>query len=138
MITLGYQNNLDCYNIFSLPFSIQFSWRVSHIIQLLLDHLDPTFIDRLSSYLSTCPIRHPLGLSASCGSQSSIVQRSSPHKCGQKSSCNAFNAMVVVLPQIFLVSFLLVCSRSMFLSLEHSSYPRRSSSLNRLPLVPQL
>ena len=32
MITLGYQNDLDCYTIFSLFFSIPFSWRVSHIV----------------------------------------------------------------------------------------------------------
>ena len=30
----------------------------------------------------------------SCGSQDSTIQRSSPHKCGQKSSCNAFNVVV--------------------------------------------
>ena len=41
-------------------------------------------------------------LSVSCGSQCSTVQRSSRHKCGQKSSCSAFNAMVAAFPWIFL------------------------------------
>ena len=99
---------LDCYNIFSLRSSPPFSWRVSHIIQLILDHLDPTLVDHLSPYLSAHPIRHPSQPSVSCGSQGSTVQRSSPHKCGQKSSCNTFNVVVAAFPQIFL-GFLLSC-----------------------------
>ena len=35
-------------------------------------------------------------------SQGSTVQRSSPHKCDQKSSCCAFNAMVAAFPYILL------------------------------------
>ena len=91
---------------FSLYFPISFSWRVSHIIQLILGHLDPTLINHLSPYLSTRPIRHPFQPFVSYGSQGSTVQRSSPHKCSQKSSCNAFNAVVATFPQIF-SSFLL-------------------------------
>ena len=92
---------LQCY--FSI-FPIPSSWRVSYIIQLPLDHLDPTLVDHLSPYLSTCPIRHPLWLSVSYGSQGNTVQGSSLHKCGQKSSCNVFNAVVAAFPQIFLSS----------------------------------
>ena len=91
---------------FSLYFSIPFSWRVSYIIQLTLGHLDPTLVDYLSPYLSARPIKHPFQPFVSCGSQGNTVQRSSPYKCSQKSSCNAFNAVVVAFPQIFL-SFLL-------------------------------
>ena len=94
--------------VFSFSFSIPSSWRVSYIIQFLLDHFDPTLVDHLSSYLSTYPIRHPLWFSVSCGSQCSTVQRSSSHKCGQKSSYSAFNAVVAAFPQIFL-DFLLSC-----------------------------
>ena len=93
-------------------------WKVSHIIQLFMDHLDPTLVDHLSYYLSTCPIRHLLQLSVSCGSQDSTVQRSFPHKCGQKSSCNAFYAVVVAFSQIFWVSFVFVCPCGMFPSVE--------------------
>ena len=83
-------------------FPIPFSWRVSHIIQLPLEHLDSTLVDHPSLHLSTCPIRHPLQLSVSYGSQGNIIQKSSPHKCGQKSSCNAFNAVATAFLQIFL------------------------------------
>ena len=90
--------------MFFLSFSILSSQRVSYIIQLPLGHLDPTLVDHLSLYLSACPIRHPLWLYVSCGSQDNTVQESSPHKCDQKSSCSAFNAMAAAFPQIFLSS----------------------------------
>ena len=83
-------------------FPIFFSQRVSHIIQLPFEHLDSTLINHLSLHLSTYPIRHSLWLSVSCGSQGNTIQRSSPHKCDQKSSCNAFNAVAIAFPQIFL------------------------------------
>ena len=113
-----YVYKLDCYNVPSRVFSIPYSWKVSHIIQFLMDHLDPTFVDNLNYYSSTCPIRHLLQLSVSCGSQNNTVQRSSPHKCGQKSNCNAFNAVVTGFSQIFWVSFLFVCLCGMFPSME--------------------
>ena len=46
----------------------------------------------------------PLWPSVSCGCQDSTVQESFPHKCGQESSCSAFNAMVAALSWIFLSS----------------------------------
>ena len=86
---------------FFLFFLIPSSWRVSYIIQVPLDHLDPTFVDHLSPYLSVYSIRHLLWLSVSCGNQGSTVQGFSPHKCGQKNSCSTYNAVVVAFPQIF-------------------------------------
>ena len=77
------------------------SWRVSYIIQLSLGHLDLTLVDHLSPYLSVYSIRHPFWLSMSCGSQDNTVQGSPQYKCGQKSSCSAFNAKVVAFLQIF-------------------------------------
>ena len=53
----------------------------------------------------------------SCGSQDSTVQGFSPHKCGQKSSCSAFNAVAVALSQIFPSSY----SSNMFAMLAPSS-----------------
>ena len=94
---------LIAISILSLFFSSP-SWKVSCIIQLPLDHLDHALVDHLSPYLSVCPIRHPLWLFVSCGSQGSTVRGSSPHKCGQKSSCSAFNAVVENFFQIFLSS----------------------------------
>ena len=83
-------------------FPIPSSRRVLHIIYLSLDHPHPTSVDHPKLYLSTCPIKHPFWFSVNCGSQGSIIQRSSPHKCGQKSSCSAFNVVVTTFPQIFL------------------------------------
>ena len=90
--------------VFSFCFSTSSSWEVSYIIQLPHDHFDPTLIDHLSLYLSTCPIRHPLQLFVNYGCQGSTIQGFSPHKCGQKSSCSTFNAMVAAFHQIFLSS----------------------------------
>ena len=87
---------------FSFFFFIPSSWRVSYIIQLPLDHPDPTLVDHLSLHLSVCPIRHPLWSSVSCDSQGNTVQGSSPHKYSQKSSCSVFNAVVATFHQIFL------------------------------------
>ena len=67
-----------------------------------LDHLHTPPVDHPNPYLSTCPIRHLFWFPVSCGTQGSVVQRSFPHKCGQKSSCSVFNAVVVAFPQIFL------------------------------------
>ena len=55
--------------------------------------------------MSVCPIRHPLWSSVSCDSQGNIVQGSFPHKCGQKNSCSAFNAVVVAFHWIYLGFF---------------------------------
>ena len=76
-----------------------------------------TLVDHLSSHLSVCPIRHSLWLSVSYGSKDNNVQGSSPHKCGQKSSCSAFNVVVAALSQIFPSSY----SSSMFMMLALSS-----------------
>ena len=71
--------------VFFLPFSDPlFMEDLLHYIYISLDHLDPTLVGHLSPYLSTCPIRHPLWLSVSYGSQDNTVQGSSPHKCNQK------------------------------------------------------
>ena len=117
-IEIEYHYRLQCYSVPSRFFLILSLWQVSHIIQLFLDHLDLTLVDHLSYYLSTCPIRYILQLSVSCSGQGSTVQSSSPHKCGQKSSCNAFNAVVATFSQIFLVFFPLVCLCGMFPSME--------------------
>ena len=112
-----YKYTLECYYIFFYNFSISNPWRVSYIIQFILDHLDPTLVDHLSPYLSAYPIRHSLWLLVSYDSQGSTVQGFSPHKCGQKSSCSAFNAMTTALSQIFPSSY----SSSMFVMLAPSS-----------------
>ena len=150
---IKYHYKLQCHSVFSRVFLMPSSWWVFHIIQLFLVHLDPILVDHLSYYLSTCSIRYLLQLSVSCDSQDSTVQRSSPHKCSQKSSCNAFNAVVVVFSQIFWVSFPLVCLCKTLLSIELPGGlfqwlkytlelrwlgPRRDSPSDRPPFVPSL
>ena len=87
---------------FSLSFSIPLHERVLHLIYPPLNNLYPPLVDHPKLYLSTCPIRHPLQLSVSCGSQYNTVQRSSPQKCDLKSSSNTFNVVVTTFSQIFL------------------------------------
>ena len=104
LITIGYKDSFDCYSTFSLFFPIP-SYRGSLTLYIPpLDHLDSTLVNHLSFHLSVCPIRDPLWLSVSCDSQCSTVQGSSQHKCGQESSCSAFNAVVAAFPKIFLRS----------------------------------
>ena len=81
------------------------------------------------------------------------VQRSSPHKCGQKSCCSAFNTMVATFTfRYFCVLIIFACAWSSSLSLDiprgspklpkylldwYSSYPRRINSLDYiLPSFP--
>ena len=86
---------------FSLSFSIPLHERVLHLIYPHLNNLHPPLVDHSKPYLSACPIKHPLQLSVSCDSQGNTVQRSSPHKCVQKSSYSAFNVVVTTFSQIF-------------------------------------
>ena len=98
IITLKYQNGSNSSIVFSPPLHE----RVLHLIYPPLNILYPPLVDHPKLYLSTCPIRHPLQLSVCCNSQGNIVQRSSSHKCGQKSSYSAFNVMVTAFFQICL------------------------------------
>ena len=102
MITLEYQNGSDCYTIFSLSFPIPLHERVLHLIYPHLNNLNPPLVDHSKLYLSTCPIKYPLYLSMSCSNQGNTVQMSSLYKCGQKSSCSAFNVVVTAFSYIFL------------------------------------
>ena len=93
----------DYYSV-SLSISLPFppSSEVPYIIYLSLIDLHPPLVDHPDYYLSACLIRHPLQPSVSWGSQGSIVQGSSPHKCCQKVSYRAFNAVATAFPKIFL------------------------------------
>ena len=57
----------------------------------------------LRLHLSVCPISHIFWFLVSCSNQSLTVQMSSPYKCGQESSYNAFNATIAAFSQIFWV-----------------------------------
>ena len=64
------------------------------LYSFLSNHLDRTLIIHLNLHSSACPIRHFFWLSVHGGGWDCTVQGSSPHKCGQKSCCSTFNAVV--------------------------------------------
>ena len=64
------------------------------LYSFLSDYLDRILVIHRNLHLSACPIRHFLWLSVHGGNWDGIVQGSSPHKCGQKSCCSAFNAVI--------------------------------------------
>ena len=68
------------------------------MIYIFLDHLHRTLVYHLNLYSSMYLIKHFLWLSVNDGGLDYIVQRSSPHKCSQKSCCSAFNAVVAAFP----------------------------------------
>ena len=74
--------------------------RVSYIIQLPLDDLGTSFVDRPDHYLSSCPISHLLKPLMSCGSQDSTVQRSCPYKCSQEVWWDALNVVTATIPLV--------------------------------------
>ena len=101
ILKLGYKFCSGLLQCFSLFFLIPSLSEAPYIIYLPLNDLDPPFVDHPGHYLSACCIGHPLWPSVSWDSQGSTVQGSSPHKCGQKVSCRAFNAVAVAFSQIF-------------------------------------
>ena len=99
---LGCNFSSCCYSVFSTDFLIPSLWRVSYIIQIPLDDLSLPFVDRPSHYLSACPIKHLPKPLVSCGSQDSIVQGSSPHKCSQEVWWDALNVVAATIPLVTL------------------------------------
>ena len=97
---LLYNFSSCCYSVFSTDSSISHPWRISHIIYPLLTDLGPLFVDYKGHYSSACPIRRPSQSFVSCGNQDSIVQRSSPHKCGQRVWWGTINVVVTTIPPI--------------------------------------
>ena len=92
-----------CYSSsFSIPFYYISPpsplWRVFHIIYTCLGHPYHTLVYHLNLYSSICLIKHLPCLSVNSSGWDYTVQRSSPHKCGQKSCYNAFNAVVAAFP----------------------------------------
>ena len=79
---------------FSLSFLIPSYERSFTLYSFLLDHLHRTLVYHLNLYSSICLIKHLFWLSVNSGGWDYTVQRSSPHKCGQKSCCNVFNVVV--------------------------------------------
>ena len=90
---------LNATIIISLPYFTTFFLSLSYggsftLYSFLLDHLDRTLVNHLNLHSSACPIRHLLWLSVNSNGCDCTVQRSSSHKCGQKSCCTAFNVVI--------------------------------------------
>ena len=136
---------------FSLIFNPHFLGRLSHYIvnSFFLHYSDRTLVYHLSLHLSTCPISHLLWLSVNGGGWNCIGQRSSPHKCGQKSCCSAFNVVVATFAsRYFCILIIFVCAWNSSLSLDlpggsprlpkylldrYSLYPRSIDSSDYIP-----
>ena len=99
--------------------------------------------------MSICLISHFLWLSVNGGGWNCTVQRSSPHKFGQKSCCSAFNAVVATfVSRYFCILIIFACAWSSYLSLDssrgspklpkylldwYSLYPRSINSSDYIP-----
>ena len=94
--TLCYSSSFSIllYYIFSIPPL----WRIFYIIYTFLGHLYRTLVYHLNLYSSICLIKHLPYLFVNGSGWDYTVQRSSPHKCGQKSRCSSFNAVVTAFP----------------------------------------
>ena len=136
-------------SFFSLIFRFPLSGRAFILYSLFLHYPDHTLVHHLSLHLSTCPISHLLWLSVNGGGWNCTIQRFSPHKCGQKSYCSAFNAVVATfISKYFCILIIFACAWSSSLSLDppgesprlpkylldrYSLYPRSVDSLNYIP-----
>ena len=139
--------------LFLFPFSIFFdpppSRRSFTLYSFFFNYPDHTLVYHLSPHLNICSISHLLWLSVNGGGWDCIVQRPSPHKCGQKSYCNAFNAVVATFASRYfciLIIFANAWSPSLSLDLPggspklskylldwYSSYPMSINSSEYIP-----
>ena len=105
--------------LFLSNFRSPLSRRAFTLYSFFLHYPDRTLVHHLSLHLSTCPISHLLWLSVNGSGWNYTVQRSSPHKCGQKSCCSAFNVVVAVFAsRYFCIFIIFVCAWSSSLSLD--------------------
>ena len=137
---------LSSLSIFRSP---PFFGRSFTLYSFFLNYPDHTLVHHLSPHLNICPISHLLWLSVNGGGWNCIVQMSSPHKCGQKSCCSAFNVVVAAFAsKYFWILIIFACAWSSSLSLDpprglpklskylldrYSLYPRSINSSDYIP-----
>ena len=133
----------------SLISDLPFLGGLSHYIVSFLHYPDRTLVHYLSLHSSICPIIYLLWLSVNGGGWNFTVQRSSPHKYGQKSCCSAFNAIVAAFAsRYFCILIIFACAWNSSLSLgpprgsprwpkylldRYSLYPRSLGSSDYIP-----
>ena len=99
-------------------FRSSLSGRAFTLYSFFLHYPNRILVHYLGLHLSICPINHLLWLSVNCGGWNCTVQKSSPHKCGQKSCCSVFNAMVAAFAsRYFCILIIFACVWSSSLSL---------------------
>ena len=100
-------------------FQSPLSERSFTLYSFFLHYPDRTLVHHLSPHLSICPISHLLWLSVNGGGWNCTVQRSSPHKCGQKSCCSVFNTVVAAFAsRYFCIFIIFACTWSSSLLLD--------------------
>ena len=137
---------LSSLSIFRSP---PFFGRSFTLYSFFLNYHNCTLVHHLSPHLSICLISHLLWLSMNGDGWNCTIHRSSPHKCGQKSCCSAFNAVVTAFAsRYFCILIIFACAWSSSLSLDHfggsprlpkylldrySLYPRSVDSSDYIP-----
>ena len=139
--------------LFLFPFSIFSdpppSGRSFTLYSFFFNNPDRTLVHHLSPHLSICPISHLLWLLLNGGGCDCTIQRSSSHKCGQKSYCSTFNAVVAAFAfRYFCILIIFAYAWSSSLSLDlfggspklpkylldwYSLYPRSINSSYYIP-----
>ena len=138
--------------LFLSPLSIfrsLFSGRSFTLYSFFFNYPNRTPVHHLSPHLSIRLISYLLWLFVNGGDWNYTVQRSSPHKCGQKSCCSAFNiVMAAFASRYFCILIIFACTWSSSLSLDpprgspklpkylfdwYSLYPRSINSSNYIP-----
>ena len=126
--------------LFLSNFQSPLSGRAFTLYSFFLHYSDRTLVYHLSLHLSTCLISHLLWLSVNGSGWNCIVQRSSPHKCGQRSFCSAFNVVVATFASRYfyiLIIFVYAWSSSLSLDLPGGSPRLPKYLLNRYSLYPR-
>ena len=89
------------------------------LYSFFLNYPNRTLVHHLSPHSSICPIRHLLWLSVNGSGWDCTVQKSSPHKCNQKSCYSAFNALVAAFAfRYFYILIIFACTWNSSLSLD--------------------
>ena len=123
-LSLRANTTLNTTMILSLSFLSLIFWsplfgRAFTLYSFFLHNPNRTLVHHLSLYLSICPISHLLWLSVNSGGWNCTVQRSSPHKCGQKSCYSAFNVVVAAFAsKYFCILIIFTCAWNSSLSLD--------------------
>ena len=117
--------------LFLFPFSISLNLPPSRksftLYSFFLNYHNRTLVHHLNPHSSIYLIRNLLWLSMNGGGWDCTVQRFFPHKCGQKSCCNAFNVVVAAFVfRYFCILIIFAYTWSSSLSLD---IPRGSSKL---------